>query len=434
MNTRKQVFIMGVLMFATLVILGMYAAWYPTRAINAEIEFTNKTAERGAILFARNCRLCHGDLGEGGAAGARMPAAPALNRIDLQGFVDIEATLASDITARDSTIEIANGARLAVGLTILIDDERMQISSVNGNTLRVKRGWDHTTPASHFAGAEVLLQDRDTLKDEIELLTNTIACGRVGTAMPAWAQQHGGPLSDEQIRQLVTLITKSRWDMVEKEIEHEDETNVRLLNDVSEDTISLRVADVGQFSQDEVIRIGDERMRITGVPRISSDETDRSGVIQVERGAIQSSPQQHAEGSLIFRFPEAPTEPTLLQRSCGQTARPAAPPGRPELIEPFEGQTVEIVAQNIAFNTREIRVQANGQVRLRLDNRDQDIDHNIAVRRSATDSTPASPGSVGVIFPGPAVGDVAFDIPPPGSYFFVCDVHPTTMTGTFIVE
>ncbi len=45
-------------------------------------------------------------------------------------------------------------------------------------------------------------------------LFNTIACGRTNTFMPTWAQRFGGPLSDTQVNQLVTMITEGRWDVV----------------------------------------------------------------------------------------------------------------------------------------------------------------------------------------------------------------------------
>ena len=87
MNTRKQVLIMSALLMVMLMVVGVYAAWYPSRETDAEAHFEEQTAERGAILFARNCRLCHGDVGEGGPR--RPPAAaPALDRPDLQGFAE----------------------------------------------------------------------------------------------------------------------------------------------------------------------------------------------------------------------------------------------------------------------------------------------------------------------------------------------------------
>ncbi len=39
------------------------------------------------------------------------------------------------------------------------------------------------------------------------IIRDTIRCGRVGTLMPQWAEDQGGPLNDFQIEQLVALIT-----------------------------------------------------------------------------------------------------------------------------------------------------------------------------------------------------------------------------------
>lgn len=435
MNTRKQVLVMTTLLLMTLLLLGVYALWYPSRATKAEQHFEELTAERGSILFARNCRLCHGDVGQGGLQGARLAAAPALNRTDLQGFVNSNATLRASASASATSIQVSNTNRFSAGQLIRIGTERMRVRAVEGNNLIVERGVQGTEPSPHASGSEILLRDKDEYEAKVTLITDSIACGRVGTAMPAWAQRHGGTLSDEQIRQLTVLITEARWDLVQHEVDIEDLVEARLLAPVSATTRFIRVSDVRVFSDREVIRIGAERMRVVARPTVQANDPDPSGVIEVDRGVLRSSAQEHPETERIYRFPEAPDPPAILQQSCGQTARGAPPPtGTPGLIEPFEGQTVQIVAQNILFDLREIRVQAGGQVRLRLDNRDPDVLHNIAVYQSQTNLTPVSPGSVGLLFPGPAVDDTVFDIPPPGSYFFRCDEHPTTMTGTFIVQ
>ena len=104
MNTRKQVLIMSALLMLMLITVGVYGAWYPSRETDAEAHFEEATAERGAILFARNCRLCHGDIGEGGSLGARLAAAPALDRPDLQGFSDSKATVTAAVNASATTI------------------------------------------------------------------------------------------------------------------------------------------------------------------------------------------------------------------------------------------------------------------------------------------------------------------------------------------
>src|SRR5687768_14068507 len=144
MNTRKQVLIMTGLLLIMLMVLGVYAAWYPYRAEDAQTHFDEATAERGAIVFARNCRLCHGDLGEGGALGARLPAAPALHRADLMGFSDSGGTLAADIDASATSFDVTDAAKLKGGMTIIIGDEWMDIKAIDGRKLSVKRGGGYT--------------------------------------------------------------------------------------------------------------------------------------------------------------------------------------------------------------------------------------------------------------------------------------------------
>lgn len=46
-----------------------------------------------------------------------------------------------------------------------------------------------------------------TLAARQQRYRDTIRCGRIGTVMPSWHQDYGGPLNDFQIEQLVTLIT-----------------------------------------------------------------------------------------------------------------------------------------------------------------------------------------------------------------------------------
>jgi plastocyanin len=445
MNTRKQVLLMTSLLLLMLIVIGIYAAWYPSRADDSEVHFEEATAERGAILFARNCRLCHGDLAEGGALGARLPAAPALNRPDLQGFADTGVTIPEgvDLTSTSFTVDDNSEAGLAAGDTILVDKERMEIESVDGNDFQVKRGLEHTDAAQHFANAAIYKLDLtafDTLNPNstINLIRNTITCGRVGTPMPTWSDKYGGPLSDEQIRQLTLLIMQGRWDLVEAEIDVEDAIGSKLEAPITADATEMTVSDVTRFTEGDAIRVGDERMRITSVPELQTDRfgelpNDKSGVIGIERGVLGTTPLEHSQDTALYKFPET-AEPGITQSACGQTAQPAAPAGTPELIEPFDGQTVEVTAANISFDTNDITVNAGGQVRVRLDNQDEATKHNIAFYNSSSDLTPVSDGSVGLIFEGPNQDDTVFDVPEPGTYYFRCDVHPTIMFGTFTVK
>jgi mono/diheme cytochrome c family protein len=158
MNTSKQINVMVLLVFLTIVALIGYTLWDPLRAEEAEETQTEKAAERGAAIYAEYCRTCHGDVGEGGALADRLPEAVPHNRPDLQGRAE-EGGPIDPIAKRDATKKVYN----------------------------------------------------------------TIRCGRVGTMMPQWAVDQGGPLNDAQIEQLTTLIVEGRWDLAEEAAELSNE-------------------------------------------------------------------------------------------------------------------------------------------------------------------------------------------------------------------
>lgn len=67
MNTQRQVFLVVVLMFVTVAGCAAYTAIdLPIRAQRQADFFQNESIERGALLYANNCRTCHGIRGEGG--------------------------------------------------------------------------------------------------------------------------------------------------------------------------------------------------------------------------------------------------------------------------------------------------------------------------------------------------------------------------------
>jgi plastocyanin len=94
--------------------------------------------------------------------------------------------------------------------------------------------------------------------------------------------------------------------------------------------------------------------------------------------------------------------------------------------------TVAITAQNIAFNTSLITVPAGATVKVNLNNLDSGIPHTFSVYTNSAATTP--------IFVGPAITGVSsttytFSAPTtPGTYFFRCDVHPSQMNGSFVVQ
>jgi cytochrome c oxidase subunit II len=102
----------------------------------------------------------------------------------------------------------------------------------------------------------------------------------------------------------------------------------------------------------------------------------------------------------------------------------ASPPG--------PAVTVDLTAENIAFDKKTITVPAGAQVMINFNNKDTGVPHNFAVY---TDSSATKSIFIGQIITGPKTVMYTFNAPAtPGNYFFRCDVHPSIMTGTLVVQ
>jgi predicted lipoprotein with Yx(FWY)xxD motif/plastocyanin len=95
--------------------------------------------------------------------------------------------------------------------------------------------------------------------------------------------------------------------------------------------------------------------------------------------------------------------------------------------------TIDLIAQNMAFNMSKMTVAAGASVTINFNNKDGGIPHNFSLY---TDSSAAPPPIfLGQTITGPATITYKFTAPAtPGTYFFRCDVHPTSMTGSFVVQ
>ena len=129
--------------------------------------------------------------------------------------------------------------------------------------------------------------------------------------------------------------------------------------------------------------------------------------------------------------------PVLIGIAVAQSgflsADEAAPAGGGEPAPAGGGNT--IVAQGTTFETEEITATAGETVSGTLENQDSVV-HNIAYYESEDDT---SDPSAAFFTSNDAGGNesVEFEFTAPeqaGDYPFICDYHPTTMTGTLIVE
>jgi cytochrome c oxidase subunit II len=125
---------------------------------------------------------------------------------------------------------------------------------------------------------------------------------------------------------------------------------------------------------------------------------------------------------------KAPPTPIATPTPSGTATSPISPSSTP--TPEGAGAATDLIAQNIAFDKSSITVKAGSQIIINFNNIDN-VPHNFSVY---TDSSAATP-----IFKGNIIGlgtiTYTFTAPgSPGTYFFRCDVHPTMMTGTFIVQ
>jgi plastocyanin len=107
---------------------------------------------------------------------------------------------------------------------------------------------------------------------------------------------------------------------------------------------------------------------------------------------------------------------------------PVSGPGDPTpVIAETSGPGIVITAQAIEFGPQAVTVPAGAPFTLVLDNRDDGMPHNIAVK--GMDGTMIAKGE---IVTGPARTELVVAPLLAGSYAFTCEVHPN-MTGTITV-
>jgi len=95
------------------------------------------------------------------------------------------------------------------------------------------------------------------------------------------------------------------------------------------------------------------------------------------------------------------------------------------------GETAEIVMiPSIQFDRSELTISADTDVTITADNTEEGVSHNFSVYTddSATDNL-----GMTQICTAPCVDTVTLNLAT-GEYFFRCEVHPSIMTGTMIVQ
>jgi plastocyanin len=134
-----------------------------------------------------------------------------------------------------------------------------------------------------------------------------------------------------------------------------------------------------------------------------------------------------AEGTELQLLTRAEDGPLLAVPSPSGAA--GGGDGPAATCEP-EGTELAIAAVNLAFDTDCLAAPAGEPFTIGFDNQEA-VPHNLAIYDS---EAAAQEFFVGEVFTGPATQ--TYDVEPideEGELFFRCDVHPSTMTGTFVV-
>jgi plastocyanin len=188
------------------------------------------------------------------------------------------------------------------------------------------------------------------------------------------------------------------------------------------------VGEEGSFSSDDIpngykfrhtfLDPGTYQYHLEGAPSI------KGTVVVTSKGASQSQGSNASNGNISGN-----TSGSAVGSAPGNESGNASPGPSGS---PAKSVTIDLTAKNMAFSTSTITVPAGAQVTVNFDNQDSGVPHNLAVYET---SSAKKSIFVGDIITGPKKTTYTFKAPSkPGTYFFRCDVHPSQMTGSFIVR
>ncbi len=111
--------------------------------------------------------------------------------------------------------------------------------------------------------------------------------------------------------------------------------------------------------------------------------------------------------------------------SLGDRPQEGGPQGAPAI------QAVALTVQGIKYLQTNLTLTSGGEVSMTFSNKDAGRPHNFVLFGGKDAS--AAMLFRGTPVTGPGSANYSFKAPGPGSYFFHCEFHPTTMTGTVTV-
>ena len=219
-----------------------------------------------------------------------------------------------------------------------------------------------------------VLNDQMKLFDHLNAryLTNVLTaggryvCGSASSLMPIWADTNGGPMNYRQIEELIAFIR-------------------------------------APSTQEYIIRN----------PELNEPVIGDDGKVKTFRGWVDPA---------FKPDPAATAVPACWSGTAGGGPTPSPLPSG--------AVTLELVAENIAFDTLELEVAANTPFQIHLVNNDEGTPHDVDIRLA--DAT--------VVVDNPTINGISettyvMDGLDAGTYTFICSVHPIPgMTGILTVK
>ena len=153
---------------------------------------------------------------------------------------------------------------------------------------------------------------------------------------------------------------------------------------------------------------------VGGVVGVVVGERPVHSLVEDGEHVVAEAPEENA--------PSLSDEPTPAEGE-GPAGQPPPKPGG------GGDATASIAAQNLAFTSSELSLPADTPSVIAFDNQDEGVPHNVSIYTSQG----GDPLFEGEIITAPAKIDYQIPQMAAGEYFFQCDVHPTTMTGTVTV-
>lgn len=196
---------------------------------SAQTSGDEELLQQGAMIYRENCAVCHGDEGQG-----RIGATLAKNWPSIRPEATVKTIIENGIPGSPMlAFSQENGGPLtsseintlvlyilswqngqSIALPELLEPTKrppiMPIPEVDGDPNRGAVLFDQNCAVCHGAdgkgriGAN-LTKDWSGVRPDLSI-RSTIVAGIPGSPMPAWGEANGGPLSDENIDDIVSFI------------------------------------------------------------------------------------------------------------------------------------------------------------------------------------------------------------------------------------